>query len=176
LSYIGDDPEREGLIDTPNRILRSWNKLFSGYGKTAEEVLGRTFESYGTYHGIITLDHIEFFSTCEHHFLPFFGQAHIGYIPKNRVVGISKLARLVEVHARRLQIQEKMTADIANDIQKILNPLGVIAVIEGQHFCITSRGVEKKQAKMRTIQATGIFENNDAKQKEFFAIIRDKNG
>lgn len=145
-------------------------------GKTAEEVLGRTFESYGAYRGIVTLDHIEFFSTCEHHFLPFFGQVHIGYIPNDKVVGISKLARLVEVHARRLQIQEKMTADIADDIQRVLNPLGVIVIVEGKHFCITSRGVEKKEAKMRTIQKTGIFKESEAMQKEFFELIREKNG
>jgi GTP cyclohydrolase I len=170
LAYVGDDPGREGLIDTPNRIIKSWDKLFSGYRKSAEDVLGKTFRNFGSYQGIVTLDHIEFYSTCEHHFLPFFGQVHIGYIPRDKVVGISKLARLVEIHARRLQIQEKMTADIADDIQRVLNPLGVAVVVEGKHFCITSRGVEKRSAIMRTSKLTGLFEKGETR-KEFFDIV-----
>jgi GTP cyclohydrolase I len=172
LEYIGENPMREGLRDTPDRVVRSWKTLYGGYNQKAEQVLGRVFEEYGKYDEMVILKDIDFFSTCEHHMLPFTGKAHIAYLPKNRVVGISKLARLVEMHARRLQIQEKMTADIADDLERILQPWGVAVLIEGQHFCITSRGVQKINAIMVTSKLTGAFKENPKTRQEFMALIK----
>ena len=171
LEYIGQDPSREGLKDTPKRVIKSYNKLFGGYMITAEQVLGTSFEEFGDYDEMIILKDIDYFSTCEHHILPFSGKAHIAYIPNKKVVGISKLARLVEMHSRRLQIQERMTADIALDIERILEPLGVAVLVEGQHYCIKARGVEKINSIMTTSKLTGVFRKIEVRE-DFFSLVR----
>jgi GTP cyclohydrolase I len=172
LRFLGEDPEREGLKDTPDRIVRSWEKLFWGYGYCGTDVLATTFEECGNYDEMVLLKNIDFFSTCEHHFLPFSGKVHIAYIPDKIVVGISKLARLVEVHSRRLQIQERMTANIAMDIETVLHPLGVAVLVEAQHMCMTARGVEKINAKMTTSKLTGAFKDNLETRQEFLTLIK----
>ena len=172
LIYLGQNPDREGLKETPKRVIKSWDKLYGGYKLTAEQVLGTIFEDYGNYDEMIILKDIDFFSTCEHHMLPFMGKAHIAYIPDKKVVGISKLARLVEMHARRLQIQERMTADIANDLQRIIAPIGVAVLIEGQHYCIKARGVEKINSIMTTNKLTGVFKTESAARNEFLSLIK----
>lgn len=170
LEFIGDDPEREGLKDTPARIVRSWEKLFGGYKQNPADVLKANFQE-GACHEMVILRDIEFYSTCEHHFLPFHGVVHVGYVPRKKVVGISKLARLVEVFARRLQIQEKMVAQIADSIMKVLNAKGVCVIAEAQHFCMTSRGVEKQKSKMVTSAIRGVFEKPEVRN-EFLQLIK----
>lgn len=170
LTYIGEDINREGLIDTPKRIIKSWEKIFSGYKQKSENVLTATFAE-GKCDEMVILKDVEFYSTCEHHFLPFYGKVHIGYLPNNYVVGVSKLARLVEIYARRLQIQERMTACIADDIMKILEAKGAIVIVEAQHMCMTSRGVEKQNSKMITSAVRGTFEKSEAKN-EFLQLIK----
>jgi GTP cyclohydrolase I len=170
ITYIGDNPNREGLIDTPKRILKSWDKIFSGYKQNGEDILKTNFIE-GTCKELVILKDVEFYSTCEHHFLPFFGKISVGYIPKNKVVGISKLARLIEVYARRLQIQERLTTQIADDIVKYLNAESVIVIVEAQHFCMTSRGVEKQQSKMVTSAIRGLFEKVELRN-EFLQLIK----
>lgn len=155
LEYIGEDASREGLIDTPKRVVRSWSKLYGGYKESPKEILSRKFESPGEMSYPVVLKDIEFFSTCEHHLLPFFGKVTIAYMPGRRIVGISKLARLVECFARRLQIQERMTEQIADAIELYLEPKGVYVHCEAQHFCMIARGVEKKNAKMVTKTVRG---------------------
>jgi GTP cyclohydrolase I len=172
LLYIGENPNREGLIDTPKRIRKSWETLYGGYNQKAEDVLKVAFSEIGDYDEMIILKDIDFFSTCEHHMLPFWGKAHIAYIPNKKVVGISKLARLVEMHSRRLQIQERMTADIANDIQRCLDPLGVAVFIQAQHFCIKARGVQKINSVMETSKLIGAFKDFDPTRNEFFNMVR----
>lgn len=170
--FVGEDPNREGLCGTPHRVVRSWEKLCGGYQQDAETVLGTCFSEFGDYDEMILLKDIDFFSTCEHHLLPFYGKAHVAYLPDKRVVGISKLARLVEMHSRRLQIQERMTADIANDIARILNPLGVAVLVEAQHFCIKARGVEKINSIMTTSKLIGVYKEHAAARSEFFSMVR----
>ncbi len=172
LRFIGEDPAREGLIKTPERMVRSWEKLFGGYKQKPEEILRVVFQDKD-YNEMVILDNIEFYSTCEHHFLPFFGKIHIGYVPNKKVVGVSKLARLVEIYARRLQIQERLVLQIADDIKKYLEPKGCIVIAEAQHFCMTSRGVEKQNARMRTSAIKGVFEKQEARQ-EFLSIVYGK--
>jgi len=169
LEYIGEDPEREGLQETPERIIRSWEKLYGGYNRKPEEVLTTTFND-GACDEMVILQDIEFYSTCEHHMLPFFGEVHIGYIPGEEVLGVSKLARLVEVFSRRLQIQERMTTQIAESIMEIAQAKGVIVVVKGQHMCMTSRGVEKQNTKMTTNAIRGTFKNHKVRQ-EFMDTI-----
>jgi len=169
---IGENPEREGLMDTPKRVIKSWNKLFGGYAQDPKEVLSTYFEEdISKDQGMVYLRNIEFFSHCEHHMIPFFGKVHIAYIPDKRVIGISKLARLVEVFARRLQIQEKMTNQIADALQDELSPLGVMVVVEAQHLCMVARGVEKQNSIMGTSKVTGAFKNQDARS-EFLTLIK----
>lgn len=170
---IGEDKNREGLKDTPKRIIKSWNKLYGGYSQDPHKVLGTVFEEdIKTDQGMVILKDIGFFSMCEHHALPFFGKVHIGYIPNKRVVGISKLARLVEVFARRLQIQEKMTNQIADTLQEVLDPLGVIVVVEAQHLCMVARGVEKQTSVMITSRVTGAFKDQTGiARNEFLKLI-----
>jgi GTP cyclohydrolase IA len=170
LIYLGQDPDREGLRDTPRRVVKSWIKLYGGYTQNAEDILKTSFKEYGDYDEMIVLKDIDYFSTCEHHMLPFSGKAHIAYIPNKKVVGISKLARLVEMYARRLQIQERMTADIACDIERILEPRGVAVLMEGQHYCIKSRGIEKINSVMVTSKLTGVFKE-PAARSEFLSFI-----
>lgn len=169
LEYIGEDANREGLKDTPKRIVKSWDKLFGGYNQNPIDFI-KVFENE-CYDEMVMLKDIEFYSTCEHHMLPFFGKIHIAYIPSNKVIGISKLARIVEVYTRRLQIQERLTAQIANCIKQLLRPEGVMVLIEAQHFCMTSRGIEKQNSKMVTSALKGAFKNIKARQ-EFLRLIK----
>jgi GTP cyclohydrolase I len=169
LNFIGENPNREGLKDTPKRVVKSWGKLYGGYRHDGKDILSPVFKE--DYNQIITLSH-EFFSTCEHHMLPFFGMVHIGYIPDGKVVGVSKLARLVEIFARRLQIQERLTNQIARTINDVLKPLGVAVVISAQHFCITSRGVEKQHSKMKTSAMVGVFMDKAEARAEFMELIK----
>ena len=167
----GEDPNSEHLKDTPARVIKSWNKLYGGYYQNPAEVLGTVFEDgVGVDQGMVVLKDIEFYSTCIHHLLPFFGKVHIGYIPNGKVVGISKLARLVEVYSRRLQIQEKMTNEIADAMQNILKPKGVIVIVEAQHLCMVARGVEKQNSVMITSRVTGAFDTPNTKN-EFLSLI-----
>jgi GTP cyclohydrolase IA len=171
LRWAGDEPEREGLDGTPARVVRAYEEWFTGYGEDPTELLQRTFEEAGGYDEIVLLRDIRFESHCEHHMAPIIGRAHIGYLPRNRVVGISKLARLVEVYAKRLQIQERMTAEIANTIDRVLNPHGVAVVIEGTHTCMTTRGVHKSQATMVTSRMLGVFRDHAETRQEFLSAI-----
>jgi len=171
IRWAGDEPEREGLDGTPARVVRAYEEWFAGYGEDPAELLQRTFEEAGGYDEIVLLRDIRFESHCEHHMAPIIGRAHIGYLPRNRVVGISKLARLVEVYAKRLQIQERMTAEIANTIDRVLNPHGVAVVIEGTHTCMTTRGVHKSQATMVTSRMLGVFRDNPETRQEFLSAI-----
>lgn len=172
LRFAGEDPMREGLLETPHRVIKSYAEFFAGYQKDPKEILSTTFEEVEGYDEMIVLRDIEFASHCEHHMVPFTGKAHIAYIPKNKVVGLSKLARLVEVYARRLQIQEKMTAQIANALSDVLQPKGVAVVIEASHMCMTMRGVQKHGAKMQTSQLTGLFKSDSRTRQEFFSLLK----
>lgn len=172
LRWAGDDPNREGLIETPNRVVRSYSEFFSGYDMDPEEVLMKTFEEAGGYDEMVLVRDIELESHCEHHMVPIIGRAHVAYIPKNRVVGISKLARVVEIFAKRLQIQEKMTVDIATTIDKVLKPQGVAVVIEASHQCMTTRGVHKPGADTVTSQMLGAFRDDPSTRREFLTMIR----
>ena len=171
LRWAGDEPEREGLDGTPARVVRAYEEWFAGYGEDPAELLRRTFEEAGGYDEIVLLRDIRFESHCEHHMAPVIGRVHIGYLPRNRVIGISKLARLVEVYAKRLQIQERMTAEIANTIDRVLNPHGVAVVIEGTHTCMTTRGVHKSQATMVTSRMLGVFRDRAETRQEFLSAI-----
>jgi GTP cyclohydrolase I len=164
LNYIGEDVAREGLIETPERIIKSYSELFSGYKESPEDVL-KVFED-GACDEMVVLKDIEFYSTCEHHFLPFFGKISIGYIPNGKVVGVSKLARLVEIYSRRLQIQERMTSQIA-DALDCLNPKGAAVICEAQHLCMIARGINKQRAKMITSAVRGAFKENVTTKMEF---------
>jgi len=172
LRWAGDDPQREGLRDTPARVARAFEDWFSGYGANPSTFLARTFEEVEGYDEMIVLRGISFESHCEHHLAPIIGQAHIGYLPSNRVVGISKLARVVEAYARRLQVQEKMTAQIAQCIQEVLQPRGVGVIIEASHQCMTTRGVHKTGVRMVTSHMLGAFRDGSDTRREFLAVIR----
>lgn len=174
LSYIGEDPAREGLLETPERVIRSWEKLYGGYKQDPTELLRKSFSEVSGYSQMIILRDIEFYSMCEHHMLPFFGKAHVAYIPKNKVVGISKLARLVEVFARRLQIQERLTEQIAESLFLAADALGVGVIIEAQHFCMVARGVEKQNSVMTTSALRGAFLDNATTRQEFFNLAFSK--
>jgi GTP cyclohydrolase IA len=171
LRWAGDDPTREGLVDTPARVARAFEDWFSGYNVDPEDYLKRTFEEVEGYDEMIVLRDIRFESHCEHHLAPIIGKAHVAYLPTNRVVGISKLARVVEAYARRLQVQEKMNAQIANCIQKVLEPKGVAVVIEAQHQCMTTRGVHKPGVTMVTSSMLGAFRKDPMTRREFLTII-----
>ncbi len=171
LRWAGDDPAREGLRDTPARVARAYEEWFQGYGQDPEEYLARTFEEVEGYDEMITLRDIRFESHCEHHLAPIIGKAHVAYLPTTRVVGISKLARVVETYARRLQVQEKMTAQIANCIQKVLEPKGVAVVIEAAHQCMTTRGVHKPGVTMVTSTMLGAFRKDPMTRREFLTIV-----
>jgi GTP cyclohydrolase IA len=171
IRWAGDDPDREGLVETPDRVVRSYEEFFSGYGQDPAEVLAKTFAEVDGYDEMIVMNDIRFESHCEHHMVPIIGKAHIGYLPDHRVVGISKLARLVEVYARRLQIQEKMTVQIADTLQQVLRPKGVAVVIEAAHQCMTTRGVHKPGAALVTSRMLGAFRSDPTTRREFLAII-----
>lgn len=171
LRWTGDDVSREGLRDTPARVARAFEDWFSGYAADPESYLARTFEEVEGYDEMVVLRGIRFESHCEHHLAPIIGQAHVGYLPSNRVVGISKLARVVDGYARRLQVQEKMTAQIANCIQKVLQPRGVAVVIEASHQCMTTRGVHKPGVSMVTSTMLGAFRDDPMSRREFLAVV-----
>ena len=171
LRWTGDDPDREGLLDTPARVVRSYEEFFSGYAEDPVEYLQRTFEETEGYDEIVLLRDIRFESHCEHHMVPIIGKLHIGYLPSNRVVGISKLARVAETYAKRLQIQEKLTAQIANCIDEVLQPKGVAVVIEAQHECMTTRGIHKTGVTMMTSRMLGAFRDNPETRREFLSLI-----
>ncbi len=176
LRWAGDDPAREGLRGTPGRVARAFEEYFTGYGTDPVELLQRTFEEVDGYDEMVVLKDIRFESHCEHHLAPIIGRAHIAYLPNQRVVGISKLARLVEVFAKRLQIQEKMTAQIANTLADVLKPKGVGVVIEAAHQCMTTRGVHKPGVSMVTSQMLGAFRSDPSTRREFLAHIGTLDG
>jgi GTP cyclohydrolase I len=171
LKWAGDDPSREGLRDTPARVARAWEDWFSGYNVDPEAYLRRTFEEVAGYDDMVVLRDIRFESHCEHHLAPIIGRAHVGYLPTKRVVGISKLARVVEAFARRLQVQEKMNAQIARCIQHVLEPKGVAVVIQAEHQCMTTRGVHKPGVVMVTSTMLGDFRTNPMTRREFLSVI-----
>jgi GTP cyclohydrolase I len=172
LRWAGDDPEREGLVDTPARVAKAYKELFSGYELAAEDVLGRTFEEVGGYDDIVLVKDIPFFSHCEHHMVPIIGKAHIGYLPNGRVLGLSKIARVVDIYGRRLQTQETMTAQIAKAIDDTLQPRGVAVMIEAEHMCMAMRGVQKQGSTTLTTTFTGIFKTEPAEQARFMTLLR----
>ena len=176
IRWAGDDPDREGLLETPNRVVRAYEEFFSGYGQEPADVLTKTFSEVDGYDEMVVMNDIRFESHCEHHMVPIIGKAHIGYLPNKRVVGISKLARLVDVYARRLQIQEKMTVQIADTLLKVLQPKGVAVVVEASHQCMTTRGVHKPGAALVTSRMLGAFRDDAATRREFLAIIGRTSG
>ena len=169
LEHIGDNPNRDGLLDTPKRVVKSWKEIYGGYLLNPKDVLKTTFDV--DCNEMVISKNIEFYSTCEHHMQPFFGKCHIGYIPKARVVGLSKMARLLEVYGRRLQIQERLTNQIADGLMEVLNPLGCGVVIEAKHFCMMCRGVQKKESSMITSAIRGLFQNHTVKN-EFLQFLK----
>ena len=171
LRWAGDDPHREGLQETPSRVVRAYTEFFSGFAHNPDSLLSRTFSEVDGYHDIVLLRDIRFESHCEHHLAPIIGRAHIAYLPHQRVVGISKLARVVDAYARRLQIQERLTAQIANTINTVLKPHGVAVIIEATHQCMTTRGVHKHNASMITRSLLGVFETNKDMRQELIAIM-----
>ena len=172
MEYIGEDTTREGLLETPKRVRKSWDKLYGGYNMDPKDLL-KTFDKE-TYSQMVVLKDIEFYSTCEHHMLPFFGKAHIAYIPGNKVIGVSKLARLLEIYARRMQIQERIGEQVTSFLMEELKAKGAACVLEAQHFCMTSRGVEKQNAKMVTSSLKGVFLEEAETRQEFFSMIGRK--
>lgn len=171
LRWAGDNPDREGLIDTPARVVRAYEEFFAGYDEDPEEVLRRTFEETDGYDEMVLLRDVRIESHCEHHMVPIIGKVHIAYLPERRVVGISKLARVVEIYAKRLQIQEKLTAQVANAINDVLQPKGVAVVIEAAHQCMTTRGVRKPGVTMVTSRMLGAFRDNPTTRREFMSLI-----
>jgi GTP cyclohydrolase IA len=176
LRWAGDDPDREGLRDTPSRVARAYQEFFVGYGTDPVTMLARTFEETDGYDEIVLLRDIRLESTCEHHMAPIIGRVHVAYLPHRRVVGISKLARVVDAYAKRLQIQEKLTAQIANTIQDVLEPRGVAVVVEAAHQCMTTRGVHKPGVTMMTSRMLGAFRDNAATRRELLAMINNRGG
>ena len=172
IAYVGDNPDREGLRDTPRRVIDAYEELYSGYRECPVDVLERTFSEIGRYDDFVLVRDIAFNSHCEHHMMPFMGKAHIAYKPVDRVVGLSKLARLVDVYARRLQTQERMTSQIATAIEEILGPRGVAVMIEAEHMCMSLRGVEKPGSSTITTQFTGSFQHNPDDQVRFITMVR----
>mgnify|MGYP000232878498 FL=1 len=171
LKYAGEDPNREGLLETPKRVVNSYDEFYRGYNEDPREYLSRTFEEVNGYDEMVVLRDIPFESHCEHHMAPIIGRAHVGYLPKNKVVGISKLARVVETYAKRLQVQEKMTAQIADCIQDILEPYGVGVVIQATHECMSTRGVHKHGVSMVTSRMAGAFRQDEKTRREFLAVV-----
>jgi len=176
LLWAGDDPDREGLVDTPARVVRAYEEFFQGYADDPVEMLARSFEETDGYDEMVVLRDIRLESHCEHHMVPIIGKAHVAYLPNGRVVGISKLARVVETYAKRLQIQEKLTAQIANTIEAVLQPKGVAVVIEAAHQCMTTRGIHKPGVTMVTSRMLGAFRENHSTRKEFLSMIQGSRG
>ena len=173
IEWAGDDPMREGLLETPSRVAKAYRELFAGYEADPREYLQRTFEEVGGYDELVVLRDIRVVSFCEHHMLPFLGKAHVGYLPSDRVVGISKLARVVNGFARRLQIQEKLTAEIAEAIQDILQPRGVGVVIVSEHSCMTMRGVNTPGSRLTTSRLLGVVRDDPRTRQEFLELVRN---
>jgi GTP cyclohydrolase I len=174
LMWAGEDPEREGLLDTPARVARAYEEFFKGYAEDPVAILARTFEEIEGYDEMVVLRDIRIESHCEHHMVPIIGRAHVGYLPHTRVVGISKLARVVDAYAHRFQIQEKLTAQIANTINDVLQPRGVAVVIEANHQCMSTRGVHKPGASMITSRMLGAFRDDPSTRKEFLSMISQR--
>jgi len=174
IAWAGDDPSREGLLDTPARVARSYGELFAGYGQSAKDILSTTFKEVGGYDDIVLMRDIPFHSHCEHHMVPFVGKAHIAYLPHDGVVGLSKLARLVEVFARRLQTQENLTAQIIDALNENLGPRGAAVMIEAEHMCMTMRGVRAHGVATITHRFTGVFAEDRVEQDRFFAMVRGR--
>ena len=175
LMWAGEDPSREGLLDTPARVAKAYEEFFSGYREDPEALLARTFEEVEGYDEMVVLRDIRIESHCEHHMVPIIGKAHVAYLPQSRVVGISKLARVVDAYAKRFQIQEKLTAQIANTINTVLQPRGVAVVIEAGHQCMSTRGVHKPGASMVTSRMLGAFRDDSSTRREFLAMISPRN-
>ena len=173
LAWAGDNPNREGLLDTPKRVVNSYEEFFSGYAMDPYEILNKTFEEIAGYDEMIIIKDIQLESTCEHHMAPILGKAHVAYIPNKRVVGISKLARIVDVYGKRLQTQETMTAQIADTIQRVLDPKGVAVVIDAAHQCMTTRGVHKENSTTITSRMLGIFRTDYRTRSEFMNLINN---
>lgn len=171
LKLIGEDPEREGLLETPARVTRMYEEVFGGYEVDPREVLGVTFDE--KHEELVIVKDIVYYSHCEHHMAPFFGKAHIGYVPSGKIAGLSKFARLVEVITRRLQVQERVTSQIADILVEVLEPQGVMVVVEGEHLCMCARGVKKPGSKTITSAVRGTFQNDAAQRAEFMSLIRD---
>jgi GTP cyclohydrolase I len=171
IRWAGDDPAREGLAETPRRVVKAYEQLFEGYGKDPGHTLQRVFEEIGGYDDLVLVRDIPFFSHCEHHMVPFFGKAHVGYYPSSRAVGLSKLARVIDVFARRLQTQEKMSAEIIQAIEETLKPRGVALMLEAEHMCMTMRGVQKAGTSTATTQFTGVFRDDPNQQNKFLKML-----
>lgn len=176
IEWAGDDPDREGLAGTPERVVRAYEEFFAGYNEDPVALLAKTFEETAAYDEMVVLRDIRVESHCEHHIVPILGKAHVGYLPAGRVVGISKLARLVEVFAKRMQIQEALTSQIADSIQEVLKPRGVAVVIEAAHQCMTTRGIHKPGVSMVTSRMLGSFRDDPATRREFLAMIGSSRG
>jgi GTP cyclohydrolase IA len=174
LAYVGDNPDREGLIDTPKRVISAYEELYSGYREDPVEVLDRTFAEMGTYDDLVLVRNIPFHSHCEHHMMPFYGRAHVAYMPIERVVGLSKLARLIDVYARRLQTQEHLTSQVVTAIDEVLKPRGVAVMVEAEHTCMSLRGVEKQGSSTVTTQFTGLFRDDPTRQVRFITLVRSQ--
>ena len=172
LTYLDSDPDREGLKDTPRRVIDSWDEVFAGYKTDAKKILEASFNAEG-YDGIVLLSNIEFHSTCEHHLQPFSGKAHVAYIPVDRIIGISKLARIVDHHALRLQNQERITNDVVNDLVQHVNPLGAAVIIQASHGCMRCRGVKKQNALMTTSAMRGVFFEKQEARNELMQLIEN---
>ncbi|MEM9332269.1 MAG: GTP cyclohydrolase I FolE [Pseudomonadota bacterium] len=176
LEWIGEDINREGLLETPKRVAKAYQELFGGYDLDAHEVLGRTFEEVGGYDDMVLVRDIPFHSHCEHHMVPIIGKAHVAYLPDGCVLGLSKIARTVDIFARRLQTQENMTAQVAQTIDDALQPRGVAVVIEAEHMCMAMRGIKKQGSSTLTTAFTGAFHDNPAEQQNFYSMLRMGNG
>lgn len=172
IAWTGDDPTREGLLDTPKRVVRAYEELYSGYRVSAEPILDRTFGEIGNFDDMVLVRDIEFYSHCEHHMVPFVGKAHVAYFPVERVVGLSKIARIVDIFARRLQTQEHLTSQITSAMDEILKPRGVAVLIEAEHMCMAMRGVRKQGASTVTSQFTGVFRDDPQEQVRFMSLLR----
>jgi len=171
IAWTGDNPNREGLLETPKRVVNAYREFFAGYDANPEEILGKTFEEVEGYDDMVLLKNMSMESHCEHHMVPFIGKAHIAYIPNKKVVGISKIARLLDVYAKRLQTQETMTAQIANMINKVLKPKGVAVIIDAKHQCMTTRGVHKSETSTITKRMSGAFKTDPQLEQKFLAMI-----
>jgi len=172
IAWAGDNPNREGLIETPKRVVDAYKEFFEGYKMNPDEILSKTFEEVEGYDEMVIIKNIRLESHCEHHIVPILGIAHVAYMPNKRVVGISKLARLVDVYAKRLQIQETLTSQIAETIQRVLDPLGVAVIIDASHQCMTTRGVHKQESSTITSRMIGVFKTNENLKSEFMELIR----